>query len=55
MLDYFRRLLEGEVRRPLLFSQPEPTDSMSLTQSEPPCVSFIIVYLYVQYIVMLLS
>ena len=31
----FRRLLEGEVRRPLLFSQPELTDTISLTQSEP--------------------
>jgi hypothetical protein len=40
----FRRLLEGEVRRPLLFSPPEPTDTISLTHSEP-FVSFIIVYL----------
>ena len=53
-MNYFRRLLEGEVHRPLLFSQAEPTDSISLTQSEP-CVSFIIVYISVQYIVMFLS
>ncbi len=43
-LIIFRRLLEGEVRRPLLFSPPEPTDTISLTHSEP-FVSFIIVYL----------
>ncbi|CAF4629289.1 unnamed protein product [Rotaria sp. Silwood1] len=29
------RILEGDVRRPLLLSQPEQTDSISLTQSEP--------------------
>lgn len=43
----YRRLLESDVRRPLLISQPEPTDSISLTQSDP-CVLYIVVYVYVQ-------
>ncbi|CAF0908028.1 unnamed protein product [Adineta steineri] len=30
------RLLEGDVRRPLLICQSEPTDTVSLTHSEPP-------------------
>ena len=45
-LSLFSQLLEGEVRRPLLFSQPEQTDSISLTQSEP-YVFFEIVSIYI--------
>ena len=45
----FRRLVEGDVRRPLLLCQAEPTDSASLTHSEP-CVSSLSVYIYVAYI-----
>lgn len=37
-----RRMIESDIHHPLLFSQPEQTDSISLTQSEP-CVSFPIV------------
>ena len=50
----FRNLLESDVRRPLLLSQPEQTDSLSLTQSDP-CVLISIVKFDVSSIVMLLS